>query len=916
MKTAIYTLYQSRELQRMKFFVNNIYGQLNENRQLFVIINDIKCDQFSEFVYELNYVNVFCLGRNLGVASGRNFLIHEGLKRNFEFFVSCDNDIIFPNDYFIKLETNYQTLKAKDDSVGVVQPLLLDGRKLRGILSISENEKWKDLSERKFNLSCEELFGLILDELSIDGFIDSCYHTGISNIWNAHFGVAEKSITAFTDKSDQWKSVFGTYKYSLLADKQILKKYLLSKDEVRVTSTAGGITAFDADLIREVGLYNPKFDPFCFEDSEFGFRLHSLQRKNYLLPDVVCIHDVFLGDTNRTFHQAANIARLRGVELSTVGLEKKEKSILMEHSILNVWDVFAKKIKSEYGKNINDLKLNSDVFAFNYFVNFIFGYLSKNDRFPTFDSMRDVNIFSYLFDKLFGLNEKTDLKYEISAGIYFVIGRFYCRESASSQIFSLGGMNCRLENSEGESTRYFDFYTVVNKREHFVYDLNVDLQADSFCCNFSTSINFEKWLKSSHKYSPEFNNTMIRSKNYDFGSFSVEDIYPSPNAPISLIQSMVDHIEEYASLGGDIIQSVLRMLKSYADISYPSLATEKGVILNGKDQHKQNSTAKVSKVLIFTDSRGQHIPHGQTHKVFAETLAEYDDIDVTYYLCPMKWTTTLDFFEFIQNNDITMYDDVILFTGIVDWSPRPQRSAIDDLYNNEKQINLENWELNTKNYSKKIVNNKKRIFDELISEKAIAKHLNSPFKEIFEGNKTINMYSLTMALDNVIPELNKIENLIFINANRIVSGWEGDFKRGRPQNIDITHKYSDLFSNNLTNVDLVDLREWSQDDVKTFTCDNMHLTTQGNEYIENKLLEIIDRRSLYRHYPEITTFKEANSCFQNGEYSKACVAYCRLFDANPSFNLYLQSAFVACMTLKRMGENPPAFISRYLKRKI
>ena len=79
MKTAIYTLYQSREFQRMKFFINNIYGQLNENRQLFVIINDIKCDQLREFVYELNYVNIFCLGKNLGVASGRNFLINNSI---------------------------------------------------------------------------------------------------------------------------------------------------------------------------------------------------------------------------------------------------------------------------------------------------------------------------------------------------------------------------------------------------------------------------------------------------------------------------------------------------------------------------------------------------------------------------------------------------------------------------------------------------------------------------------------------------------------------------------------------------------------------------------------------------------------------------------------------------------------------
>lgn len=249
------------------------------------------------------------------------------------------------------------------------------------------------------------------------------------------------------------------------------------------------------------------------------------------------------------------------------------------------------------------------------------------------------------------------------------------------------------------------------------------------------------------------------------------------------------------------------------------------------------------RVLIFTDSRGQHKPAGSTHDLFAERLASDERFDVEMYLCPMKWTTTLDFLERFPPEKLAEYDSVILYTGIVDWSPRPQLSAQNDLYNNPSPKNLENLGLKTENYSKKIVNNKKEIFDRVFSEGEMESYLGNPFPTKYEGQETINMYGLEMARKSLLPYLKAIPNLIFISANRFVPGWEGDFKRGRPENISITHQYSDLFAESLLEAgrDVLDLRQWSNDEIKTYTCDNIHLTEKGSDWIYQRLLGMVTK---------------------------------------------------------------------------
>ena len=89
------------------------------------------------------------------------------------------------------------------------------------------------------------------------------------------------------------------------------------------------------------------------------------------------------------------------------------------------------------------------------------------------------------------------------------------------------------------------------------------------------------------------------------------------------------------------------------------------------------------KILIYTDSRGKHVPKGNSHIIYGQQIKNDNRFDVTLCLCKMKWTTTLDFLEYYQQ-DKNDYDLIILHTGIVEHSPRHKNTAKNSIYENKK----------------------------------------------------------------------------------------------------------------------------------------------------------------------------------------------------------------------------------------
>lgn len=216
------------------------------------------------------------------------------------------------------------------------------------------------------------------------------------------------------------------------------------------------------------------------------------------------------------------------------------------------------------------------------------------------------------------------------------------------------------------------------------------------------------------------------------------------------------------------------------------------------------------KLLIYTDSRGDNIPSYNDYDHYAVKLSHLYPVEK--YLCPEKWTTTLDFLELIKTKNINRYYKIILHTGIVDQSPRHQQIAINKIY-----------------YEKKA------IFDEVFGEKNIITHLNNDFGIEYENDKTINMYSLKMAQNYLIPRLMEIPNLLWISHNKIVNGWNGNYWKPRPTNINIIERYSELFLMSISNT--INLMSWSKKEIMKYTHDNMHPNKLGSEIIYKLILD-------------------------------------------------------------------------------
>ena len=257
------------------------------------------------------------------------------------------------------------------------------------------------------------------------------------------------------------------------------------------------------------------------------------------------------------------------------------------------------------------------------------------------------------------------------------------------------------------------------------------------------------------------------------------------------------------------------------------------------------------KILIFTDSRGQHKKKKsfKNKLIFTEKLKKEleknKNNQVNLILCPYKWTTTFDFIELCLNEIINVddYDLIVLYTGIVEFSPRPMNQVINLLYNNNKNQTLTTDDI-LDNKKVGLVNKKKITIDKLIGEENIKKYFNEPFSTKYKMEHTMNLLSVEMFENKIIKWLkeNLGNKLIYINCNNIVKNWEGDYKninaKGRPANISLISNYSKITEKKLSK-NIINLLEWTDEDIKKYTIDNMHLTYSGSEWIYNKLIDKI-----------------------------------------------------------------------------
>ncbi|MFC3714808.1 hypothetical protein ACFONC_01375 [Luteimonas soli] len=975
MKTAIYSLYQAKEFVRASFFVRQCLPSLSEARQLLIMVNEEGMDGFADKCRQLSpFIHVLGGEGNLGVAGGRNALIRYGLESGFDFFISCDNDILFGEDYFAKIELSYERLRRVDPRVGLVQPVLLDGRGLKGALGLANVRDWQEFGNGESlaqSVLCEP-WSWFVTALGSERAVKTIYHAGVNNAWAAHFSGSRPEDASHLPWDNGHEARYGSLEPTLRSS-PLLAKLMAAGDPAPVFTVAGGITAFHKDVIAESGQYNDKFNPFGYEDSEFGFRTTQLGLNNYLLCSVLAVHDPFMGISNRDLYSHATIARLRAIEIADLPANDPRRAYALGQSLFFCWPSHNAQVRDSIANGEipqADAVASAAKFFASYVLNFLYGMfgIPGADGSPCGD---------HLFDRLlpagFSGCDLKDATLELGRGTRFRALDLAIKVTEGAErrrILSVVAMNCHLEEAAAGSalitSRYFDAYLVLEEKAEHQFELRVNLQANADTLSAKVVVDFAGPMSSGFRAPPALEVLDCTRNIYDFGSFSVENIYPPPSFDKS--KEWFPELDRAArgirSRGGAfswLVDSIVVYL-SGATPSALSLAATPVQPAPGKSSIPAVSSPAIpvpprkKRVLVFTDSRGQHKPVGQKHLIFGERLQGDARLEVDLFLCPMKWTTTLDFLEMFDDAKLASYDAIVLWTGIVDWSPRPVSSAINELYNNASAINLENTGLNTSDYSRKVVNNKKGAFDGVFGSEHMNAHFALPFETMYANERTMNMYGLEMARQSLIPRLAGIRNLIFINANRFVSGWEGDFKKGRPTNIDLTHAYSDVFSDGLANsAKIIDLRKWSDDQVKHYTCDNIHVTKAGSDYIYSEVmaaiglpvLELMDScvdpsehpvnapapapaasnsqllskgegafagvanpertmtqgRDCSTNEHAIAEFRDANRLYREWDYASALSAYVRLGKADPQLWLYRRQAVDAYLRAMELGQS-------------
>lgn len=229
---------------------------------------------------------------------------------------------------------------------------------------------------------------------------------------------------------------------------------------------------------------------------------------------------------------------------------------------------------------------------------------------------------------------------------------------------------------------------------------------------------------------------------------------------------------------------------------------------------------KTLKILLYTDSRGYNVISRFGKNPFTSYVSRLvKKYDIDFCICPEKFTTIVDFISFVKSAKWKSYDFVIMHCGVVDFSPRP----------------LSN-----------------------ISKVKESKHGSEPFEKLFRNNQehyknyagikyyeedVVTLYSKEYLQQEIGPELKLISNLIWIDSNNFVKGWEGNFARGRPKNInEEVNKYDEALFPFVKN--RISLKNWNDQQIKQFTIDNIHFTDAGFVEITRLINEKIKELSI------------------------------------------------------------------------
>lgn len=229
-----------------------------------------------------------------------------------------------------------------------------------------------------------------------------------------------------------------------------------------------------------------------------------------------------------------------------------------------------------------------------------------------------------------------------------------------------------------------------------------------------------------------------------------------------------------------------------------------------------NQIRKRPRILVFTDSRGFEVTKFWNRKnPFSSYIGRLIfNYNCTVSVCPEKFTSLLDFLDFYERAGNISFDCVILHCGIVDFAPRPE-SSFDQMFS-----------------SKQHYNTKYPIFD-------IINKTNRVSNAKYQSELTYSFLNEDALSSVILPEIIKIPNLIYIGINPVLSDWDGNYWRKRPENINEQLILDSIMKKELnTSISLAGLTD---SEIKVYTSDNVHYTKVGFDFIYKQLKPMLPK---------------------------------------------------------------------------
>jgi len=112
--------------------------------------------------------------------------------------------------------------------------------------------------------------------------------------------------------------------------------------------------------------------------------------------------------------------------------------------------------------------------------------------------------------------------------------------------------------------------------------------------------------------------------------------------------------------------------------------------------------------------------------------------------------------------------------------------------------------------------------------------------ENYLGEKTGSLLGETH-VSIIKKNLTQINNLIWISCNPIDVKWRGNYFRDRPVNINYVNDVSKkLIQEIKASCRIIDNTNWTLQEVKKYTSDNIHYSKEGMKFIYNEINKILE----------------------------------------------------------------------------